>query len=175
MKPLHDELSLTGDLQEQVLDAFRLELAEYGALLCLFDDQQNAVLNRNADAVLELSERIDAQLHLTSARRRQREALVSSLAMIHERPIRPSLAELMLLFREPLRPLVQALASEINHLITRTRKRAQQNQMLLARTIEVTQEVLERLNPGAVTRTYSPRGRMKMRAATSGSRIFERS
>jgi len=163
------------DPQEQVIHALRAELEEYGALLNLFDAQQNAILARDPDAVLAADENIAAQLLTTRARRKQREALVAALAAFGECPPQSSLSELTPLFREPMRPLVQALIAEVNRLITHARRRAQQNQMLLARTIEVTQELLTRLNPGTVTRTYSPQGRMKIKASPGSGRLLEKS
>ena len=74
-----------------------------------------------------------------------------------------------------MRPLVEALATEVNRLIGKVRRRAQQNQMLLARTIEVTQELCEKLKPGTVTRTYAPDGKMKIKAAAGSGRLLEHS
>ena len=72
-------------------------------------------------------------------------------------------------------PLVQALITEVNRLITLARLRAQQNQMLLARTIELTQDIVSTLSPGTVTRTYSPQGRMKIKASAGVGRLLEKS
>lgn len=175
MKAVFDEAGAAGDPQEQMIGALRSELEEYGGLMNLFDEQQNAILARDPEKVLAADQAIAAQLGIAHDRRRRREALGAVLAELGGLPVGSSLRELTPLFRAPMRPLLEALIAEVNRLITRARRRAQQNQMLLARTIEVTQEILVRLNPGTVTRTYSRQGRMKVKASAGGGRLLEKS
>ena len=158
---------------EQIIDALRAEMQEYGGLLNLFDQQQNAILNRKPDEITELEQTIEAQLATLRARRAQREHLVISLTPAADP--HPTLLQSILLFPQPMRPLVEALAGEVNRLIGRVRRRAQQNQMLLARTIEVTQDLCEKLKPGTMTRTYAPNGKMKVKAAAGTGRLLEHS
>ena len=175
MKATMDESGIADDPREQIIDALRSEIEEYGGLLNRFDEQQNAILARDPEAVLAADGDISAQLTAVRERRKCREALVSELAVLGVLSPKSSLKDVTPLFREPMRPLVQALISEVNRLITLARRRARQNQMLLARTIEVTQELLALINPGAVTRTYSPQGRMKIKAPAGSGRLLEKS
>jgi flagellar biosynthesis/type III secretory pathway chaperone len=170
-----EESVAAADPQEQIIAALRAELEEYGGLLNVFDDQQQAILNRQPDTVLAIEEKLAAQLASVKTRRSHREALVSDLAADGRPPSRVSLLGTIPKFREALRPLVEALASEINRLIALTRRRAEQNQMLLARTVEVMQEVCARLSPGTVSRTYAPNGRMKIKAQGVSGRLLEHS
>jgi flagellar biosynthesis/type III secretory pathway chaperone len=173
--PNPEVTSVAVDPQEQIVAALRAELEEYGGLLNVFDEQQQAILNRQPDTVLALEERLAAQLSAVKTRRSKREALVAGFAGDGRPPSRVSLLGTIPAFRESMRPLVEALATEINRLIARTRRKAEQNQLLLARTVEVMQEVCERVNPGAVSRTYAPNGRMKIKAAPSSGRLLEHS
>jgi flagellar biosynthesis/type III secretory pathway chaperone len=160
---------------EPLADALRGELQEYGGLLSLFDDQQNAILRREPDAVLATQDSIASQLKTINECRKQREAHVrDAAARVSESPESP-LRALLVYFPETVRPLMQALLDEVNGLISRTRRRAKQNQMLLARSIEVAQQILQRVNPESVTRTYSARGRMNLAAAGASSRCIARS
>lgn len=168
-----EESAVIPNRHEQIIDALRAEMQEYGGLLNLFDQQQNAILNRNADAVADVEQTIEAQLATLRARKSQREALVSALTP--DVVPHPTLLQSILLFPQPMRPLIEALASEVNRLIGKVRRRAQQNQMLLARTIEVTQELCEKLKPGTVTRTYAQNGKMRIKAAVGSSRLLEHS
>ncbi len=163
------------DLHEPLVEAMRAEAQEYGELLALFDEQQTAVINRLPDEVLEIDGRITPQLAMLRDCRKRREALVGNLAKRVEPPLPETVTDVMTLFREPVRPLVQALMSEINALIGKARRRAQQNRMLLARSVEVSQELLERLNPAVVSRTYSPQGKMRIKAAGGPSRLLDHS
>jgi hypothetical protein len=47
--------------------------------------------------------------------------------------------------------------------------------MLLARSIEVSQQILQRLNPGALTKTYSRRGQITITKGGFGSKYLARS
>ena len=40
---------------EQIIDALRAEMQEYGGLLNLFDQQQNAILNRQPDEITNMA------------------------------------------------------------------------------------------------------------------------
>jgi flagellar biosynthesis/type III secretory pathway chaperone len=71
--------------------------------------------------------------------------------------------------------MVEALADEVNRLISHTRKKAQQNQMLLARSLELAQDLVTRLSPRSVSKTYSARGRLKIKPAAGASRLLDRS
>ena len=165
----------SSDLQEQLIIALRSELEEYGGLLHLLELQQAAVLERKPDSVLELIPRIDAQLATAHTCRKRREATAEELASLSQIAGPATLRSLTPYFRTAVRPLVEALADEVNRLIAHTRRRAQQNQMLLARSVELTQELVSRLSPRAVSKTYSARGRVKIKPAGEASRLLERS
>jgi flagellar biosynthesis/type III secretory pathway chaperone len=161
------------DFQEQLVLSLRAELEEYGALLCHFEEQQEAILHRQADKVLELSTRIEGQLDRARHARKARESVARASAEAAGFPEQTALKELVHFFRPAVRPMVEALTDEVNRLINYTRRRAQQNQMLLSRAMEVTQEVLGRLSPDTLTRTYSPGGKMRMTAGARSGRLLE--
>lgn len=160
---------------EPLAQALRDEMKEHGGLLNLFDEQQAAILRREPDAVLAVIESISMQARTIDFCRKQREALVKQCAAAVNLPEESPLSHLLTHFTEAVRPLLQALIDEVNHLISRTKKRARQNQMLLARSIEVSQQILQRLNPEAVTKTYSPKGRVQIAALSARPRYLARS
>lgn len=170
-----DNIESSTDSQERLIAALRKELAEYGALLHLLDVQQTAVLDRKPDSVLESIPQIDAQLALTQTCRKQREATADELALASGIPQPWTLRTLAPHFRPAVRPLVEALVDEVNRLISHTRRRAEQNQMLLARSVELTQDLVTRLSPRAISKTYSEKGRLKIKPAAGASRLLDRS
>jgi flagellar biosynthesis/type III secretory pathway chaperone len=145
--------------KELLIELLRSELEEYGGLLGLLDDQQAAIVARAPDRVLEINTAINDQMRTIQLRRESREAFVSGLAVKLNQLPTSTLRELLRFFRKPIQPLLEALIGEINSLVTRARRRAQQNQMLLARSIEVMQEVLHRLNPETMHKVYGADGR----------------
>lgn len=168
-------ISAPSDLQEQLITSLRSELEEYGGLLNLLERQQEAVLGRKPDSVLELVTQIDAQIASTHACRKRREATANELACLSQVQGAATLRKLLPHFRAALRPLIEALADEVNRLIAETKRRAQQNQILLARSVELTQELISHVSPRAVSKTYSARGRMKIQPAAGASRLLEKS
>jgi flagellar biosynthesis/type III secretory pathway chaperone len=160
---------------EFLVQTLREEVQEHGALLNCFEEQQAAILKRNPDAVLASNETIKGQLQLIGVCRERRETLVRAAAAQSGCAEHTPLQELIDFFPETVWPLMRALIEEVNRLLLKTQRRARQNQMLLARTIEVSQELLQRLRPGTMNKTYSPKGRMKIGAAATGARCMARS
>jgi flagellar biosynthesis/type III secretory pathway chaperone len=147
------------EAKELVVEVLRSEMEEYGGLLALLEDQQTAIIDRAAERVLEVNMSINDQMRMIQMRREARERLVASVATKLNQQPGSTLRELIPFFRKPIQPLIEALITEINSLVTRARRRAQQNQMLLARSIEVMQEVLHRLNPETMHKVYGADGR----------------
>jgi flagellar biosynthesis/type III secretory pathway chaperone len=163
------------ELPEQLVNALRMELAEYGGLLALFDAQQKAIIDRQPDRTLELGAQIERQAQATRIRRKQRESFVEAIALTTGHPEAKVLRELVPYFPPSMRPMVEALTDEVNRLITDTRRRARQNQMLLARAMEITGELVARLSPETVTKTYSARGELKMNHTARAPRLVDHS
>lgn len=157
MPPLTDGDAV--EAKELLIEVLRSEMEEYGGLLALLEDQQAAIIDRAADKVLEINMSINDQMRMIHMRREARERLVSSIAVKLNNSASSTLRELIRFFRKPIQPLIEALIDEINSLVTRARRRAQQNQMLLARSIEVMQEVLHQLNPETMHKVYGADGR----------------
>jgi flagellar biosynthesis/type III secretory pathway chaperone len=161
--------------KELLVELLRSELEEYGGLLALLEDQQDAIIARSPDRVLEINTLINDQMRMIHMRREAREQFVCRLANRLNQNTNSTLRELLRFFRQPIQPLLEALIKEINNLVTRARRRAQQNQMLLARSIEVMQEVLQRLNPETMHKVYGADGRSLFGVRETKSRWVVRS
>jgi len=160
---------------DSLIDALRDEVQEYGGLLSLFEEQQTAILERKPDVVLANQDSIRAQLETIHGCRRHREQIAREFALEVGQSPDCTVKALIEFCEEMVRPLLHALIYEVNQLITKTRRRGQQNQMLLARSIEVSQQILQRINPGAITKTYSRRGRINLARGGAGSSYLARS
>ncbi len=147
-----------------IADSLRNEIAEYGGLLHLFEKQQRQLFARDADAVLQLSTDIEAQVRMLHDYRRIREDAVAAFAIAHGEPPSVTLRSLLPHFAAEVRPLLEALINEVNLLIHRIRRVSRHNNSLLARAVETHQQVLRQLRPDAFTHTYAPNGRMTVGA-----------
>lgn len=148
-----------------IAEALRQEIAEYGGLLHRFEEQQRSLFRRDAEAVLRLSTEIEAHVATLYECRRNREALVAAFATENRQAPTSTLRSLLPFFSAEVRPLLEALISEINVLIHRVRRVSRHNHSLLARSVESQQQLLRQLRPDNFTQTYSPSGRMAMTAA----------
>lgn len=156
---------------EFIAECLREELSEYGCLLRLFEQQQQHLFERDANAVLRVGNEIEAQARTLSACRTRREQAVASFADSHGLPTTSSLRSLLPLIDRDAQPLLEALISEVNLLLHRVRRTSRHNHSLLARAVEVHQETLQLLRPNSFTRTYSPAGHVSLAAAHSASTL----
>jgi len=160
---------------ESVVEALRDELQEYGGLLNLFEDQQTAILQRRPEVVLEVTASIEEQLNTINERRNYREDLVRRCSRTVVQTTSDGLVrEVIGYFPEAVRSLANALVDEVNNLLIRTKRRARQNQMLLVRSIEVSQAILRMLDPGVVSTTYSRKGKIRFGVTGGASRVLSR-
>jgi flagellar biosynthesis/type III secretory pathway chaperone len=145
-----------------IADALRHEIAEYGGLLHLFEEQQRFLFARNPDGVLRLSTEIESLVQNLHESRRNREALVAAFAKENNELPTATLRSLLPHFGADVRPLLEALIAEVNILIHRVRRVSRHNHSLLSRTVEAQQELLRQLRPDAFTQTYAPSGRVSL-------------
>ncbi len=150
-----------------ITECLRRELAEYGCLLRLFEDQQNALFAREANTVLRLSTEIEQQVRFLHESRRTREEAVATFAVSHGQPVSATLRSLIPLFAAEVQPLLEALVSEINVLIHRVRRVSRHTHTLLARTVDIHQQMLRTLQPDSFLQTYAPNGRAALTTTRS--------
>ncbi len=145
------------------MDALRTELEEYGALFNHLTCQQEKIFARHVDSVLEINSEIDSQSHIIASARERREDIMSDLATRADLPKSTRLTAMLECFPDFVRPLLEALVRDINLMINRTRRKARQNHILLARAVELTQETLRLLQPESFTKTYARSGQVSVR------------
>jgi flagellar biosynthesis/type III secretory pathway chaperone len=158
-------------LWENIADCLRAEISEYGALLHLFERQQQCLFSRQADAVLQLSADIETQVARLHECRHRREQASVEFARAHGHPVSATLRSMLPSAPAAARPLLEALISEVNRLIHRTRRITRHNHALLARAVETHHDFLRALRPDAFTTTYAPDGRASTRSARSSSTL----
>lgn len=122
---------------EQVIEALRNELQQYGEMLALLEAQQEAVAQRESGSVLTSIPAIEAQSSAIQEARCTRETHQRHLAWALGRPDSITFQELLPLLPDEYRPLVGALVQEINELLERVRQFAEQNHSQLRRSLEL--------------------------------------
>ena len=147
---------------ELIAHCLRDELQEYGGLLVRFQEQQDALLRRDANAVLGVVSSIEEQARAANQKRIRREQAVREFSLSCGGDGEATLRSLMTLFPDEVRPMLEALIDEVNRLVHRARRCARQNSMLLQRAIDMHQEALRTLRPESFTKTYSPKGQVSV-------------
>ena len=143
---------------QYVVDSLRAEVAEYGRLIQLFEEQQALLFKRDAAGVLRVTRSIDEQAEVLMESRRARETAAGDLARSEGLVEAPTLGAILPLVSAEARPLLDALVSEVNRAAGRLRRVCRHNRLFLIRTIENHQELLRRLRPGSFTKVYAPNG-----------------
>ncbi len=147
---------------EPLVDALRAELEEYGALFNHLTRQQEEIFSRRIESVLEINGEIDGQAKIIASARERRDEIMTDLSAKAGLPTGSRLSAMLESFPDFVRPLLEALVRDINLMINRTRRKARQNHILLARAIELTQETLRLLQPETFTKTYARSGQVSV-------------
>ena len=148
------------DEWESVVEALREELKEYGAFLNLLTEQQQLIMCRKAQEVYDYNALIEEQIGRTTELRLSREGLVREFGREIGFEGDATVKRLMVYFPETAQHLLQALIDEIYKTVQNIERRSRQNQMLIKRAMEVTEKVLEILQPRLGVKTYNPKGKV---------------
>jgi flagellar biosynthesis/type III secretory pathway chaperone len=148
-----------------LISALRDELQEYGEMLALLDRQQQQVIERAADEVFHSIGMVKNQGVAIQNARALREEWRAKVAYTLQRREDATFAEIIPLLPADYRPLVGALVEENNALLVRVRQRARQNHLLLSRSLELMQGLINTLFPGREPRVYNGHGSMSSRGA----------
>jgi hypothetical protein len=138
------------DLLQNLIEALREELKEYGEMLALLDHQQQTVMHRQTQDLLQHAAAINSQAQTIAAARLEREQHQRHIACWLCLPEQSPLGALVPRFPAEYQPLAQALVQENNELLTRVLQRARQNHLLLSRVTELMQRIIGSLFPAAV-------------------------
>ena len=157
---------------EDLLTLLRDELQEYGGLIGLLSAQQQSILNRRPDSLMELNQSVQTQMEASQILHKRRQGFVTSLAETFGEPKDSTLSEIVNHFPDVTQPMFHSIIEEINSLITQVRKKIEQNQRLLMRLSEVTDQILSVTDPSTQTKTYTRDGNLK-RLSSGRSNLSE--
>lgn len=132
---------------EQLAEAFRKEIEEYGALLILIYEQQNCLAEHNPISLLKATSKIEAQLPANQLATADRTAFMQQLAELHGCE-EIQLNELQNFVPEEVKSLFKALVDEIIALRLRIKSKTQVQQKLLGQAQMINSSVLQQVFPG---------------------------
>jgi flagellar biosynthesis/type III secretory pathway chaperone len=157
---------------QNLIAALREELHEYGEMLARLDEQQELVMRREADGILQSVATIQDQGVVIQRARQIREDRQNELAQKVGLTAPAEFSQMLPRMPEDYRPLVDALVQENNALLMRIQQRARQNHMLLRQSLDLMQRFLSTLFPSHEPRVYNGGGQMFARPA-AGVSMYE--
>ncbi len=137
------------DSLKKLIEALRDELQNYGEMLVLLDRQQEYLMTRAANEVSQSISLVQAQGMAIQNARARREDCRRDVAQVAGQSDDASFADLIPLAPADYQPLLKALVDENNELLFRVRRRARQNHLMLKRSVELMQQVLNSLCPSS--------------------------
>ena len=143
-----------------LIDALREELKQYGEMLARLDQQQTVVMRRQTDELLPSVAAINSQAATIAAARSEREQRQRHVARLLNLPEDAAFTTILPLLPADYRPLLQALVQENNELLVRVQHRARQNHLLLSHAVELMQQLITAIFPGAGPTTYDGAGQV---------------
>src|SRR5260221_1114330 len=132
---------------QQLIEALRNELQQYGEMLALLDHQQELVALQGTEDLLHSISAIDTQGAAIQAARANRQLAQRNLSEQLDQPTGSTFSVLLPLIPAQYRPLVSALIQENNELLLRVRQRAQENHLHLRRSLDKMQRFITTLSP----------------------------
>lgn len=145
---------------DKLVGYLREELIQYGELLSLLEQQQEMIVNRSADGLMQNLTSIHAQMaeiaKARTCREQCREEVAESLGFDCERPIKEMYSSLPVEYQS----LVQTLVDEVNELLLKANQRLRQNHLLLSRSLEFMQKLIQSLFPTQAGQTYDQSGQI---------------
>ena len=162
-----------------LIEKLRQELHQYGEMLALLEQQQESVVSRAADDVLNSVVAINEQMGRIQVARQDRESCQKEIARLAQPQatspksktepgaaqildLRPwTLDSLIPLLPEKFRLPVETLVRENNQLLGRVQRCARQNHLLLTRSLQMMQQFMNTLIPTGAPTTYNDEGNLQ--------------
>ncbi|HUA69136.1 MAG TPA: flagellar protein FlgN [Candidatus Saccharimonadales bacterium] len=160
------------DHLHNLVESLREELKEYSAMLNLLDQQQQMVIHRQTQDLLQCVSKLNSQVEILAAAREEREQRQRHIARLLGLPEETTFALLTPCLPGEYQPLVKALVAENNELLQRIHRRARHNHLLFTRITDLMQRLLDPFFPGSQSKTYNDNGRA-MTAGLPQRSIYE--
>ena len=143
---------------DKLVRNLREELIQYGELLSLLEQQQEMIVNRSADGLIQNLTSIHAQMAEVAKARGCREQCRSELAVSLDLDAELPIKEMYSSFPVEYQSLMQTLVDEVNELLIKANQRLRQNHLLLSRSLEFMQQLIQSLFPTQAGQTYDQSG-----------------
>lgn len=143
---------------DELADALRDELAEYGGLLSLLDEQRDAIMQRKVDALMDVNAKVQEQAVSAEHYRNIREEVCTRFAKTLGCVPSVTVKELVLRLPQEVQGMFTALVDDGIGVTNTAKKKADRNTQLLSRAGDLNERLLIAMRPQSTTKTYNKRG-----------------
>ncbi len=140
---------------QNLVDALRAELGQYGELRALFETQKRAIFSGDLSLVDECRAQIESRMEQAASARLRRVALVRNFAAEFALEGQAGFRELIGTFPAAARGLLSALEEEVEAMSGVLQTCAHRNQMLLRRAWQRASDSLLAITPERTSQSYS--------------------
>lgn len=140
--PTTTPISIDQSEWEPLVEILRNELQEYGGLYNLLNQQEEGIVGRRPDDVLVINAEIEKQTRTVEKLRCRHTEVVADFCRRLEVGAPGTLRKIIPFFPDSVRPLLEALMTDVNHMVRRNREKARRNHQLLSRSMELTEKTL---------------------------------
>ena len=148
------------DKLDALINVLRDELQHYGELLAQLEQQQDHLMSRASDHLIQSAAALQDCTDRVQTARSARLYCQADLARSLQLPGSALFADLSDRLPDSHRPLVRALVEENNDLLKRVRERAHQNHLMMAHSLQLMQHFIHTLFPGCRPQLYGEKGHM---------------
>jgi|TARA_Y100000739_G_C20358570_1_gene351101 hypothetical protein len=132
-----------------LVNALREELTQYGEVLALMQEQQELIINRAANDLLINLNRVNEQMERVAIARNQREICRQNLVAALGGAEGTTFRQMTEMLPPEVQPLLDALVQEINHMLQNIQRWLKQNHLLLKRSLDLMQTIMKNMFPSA--------------------------
>lgn len=154
---------------DELAEALRGELAEYGGLLSLLEEQRAAIVSRRTDQLNDVNERVQAEMASAVRCKDVREKVCLRLARACGAPDNATVRELIGYMPPASRGMFEALMKAATGVTERVGDKVRRNSLLVARASEVNEKLIMGTRPQSTTKAYNNRGSVYLKTSRSGA------
>lgn len=153
---------------EPLFNLLRQEISEYGALVCLLNEQQKLIFFRDALGLMETNKLIEKQISLMSDLQAKRHSLITGLKASAGRDIQ-SIEDFLDLCPAALQSLLKDLLDNLILLTQKITDKNKQNSLYLEKALKENQSLFKKLLSKAKGATYDKKGSLRLSSTRSHS------
>jgi flagellar biosynthesis/type III secretory pathway chaperone len=146
---------------EPLFNLLRQEISEYGALICLLNEQQKLIFFRDALGLVDTNKLIEKQIGFISDLQAKRYGLIEGLKSSSTKSIH-KVEDFLELCPAPLRNLLKDLIDNLILLTQKISDKNKQNSLYLEKALKENQSLFKKLVSQAHVATYNKKGNLSL-------------